>query len=359
MISDDLLYTYRKYPLMRMQDIVKLIYQGEYGAGHNGCDALVAADSLKKEIKNIKSVSFEEGLCEEISANYLRVNLRPFVALKKNIDTLRQIFIASASKNSDLKTLDKKLEIFVEQCGVRKIDLPYNSVKKFVSEYKTSGYPMLSHSMTYKLNYFPAYRVVRKDFFYLFDVINDINALQKNQTNLIIAFDGMSGSGKSTAAKVIKEIFDCNVIHTDDFFLPKEMRTAERLAKIGGNIHFERLAELLKNIKKGDEPIYERYDCKTDTFEKISLPQNRLTIVEGCYSLHPALMDNYDNAVLFKVKEDIQQKRILKRNGADMLRKFKDEWIPMENKYLKAVNFAQLPTRVLDTSDRNFFKSDF
>lgn len=70
MIADDLLFTYRKYPLMRAQDFVKMLYQGEYGGAHGNNDDLAAADSLKKEIKSMKPVSFKEELVEDISANF-------------------------------------------------------------------------------------------------------------------------------------------------------------------------------------------------------------------------------------------------------------------------------------------------
>lgn len=359
MIADDLLFTYRKYPLMRAQDFVKMLYQGEYGGAHGNNDDLAAADSLKKEIKSMKPVSFKEELVEDISANFARVNLRPFVASGKNVETLREMFVKSRAKSASRERLDRKLEIFTEQCCVRKIDLPYLTVKKFVNEYKAADYPVENHSMTYRLNYFPAYRVVRRDFFGLFDIIDSINSLLKAQANLIVAIDGMSGSGKTYTAEKLKEYFDCNIIHTDDFFLPSNMRTPERLSKIGGNIHFERLAPLLKSIKKGDAPVFDRYDCKTDSFEKAEMPPKRLTIVEGCYSLHQSLINSYDGAALFKVNGDVQLKRILDRSGAEMLKRYREEWIPMENRYFEAVNLAQLPVKVIDTSDRKILKTDF
>ena len=61
MIADDLLFTYRKYPLMRAQDFVKMLYQGEYGGAHGNNDDLAAADSLKKEIKSMKPL--QGGAC--------------------------------------------------------------------------------------------------------------------------------------------------------------------------------------------------------------------------------------------------------------------------------------------------------
>lgn len=144
MIADDLLFTYRKYPLMRAQDFVKMLYQGEYGGAHGNNDDLAAADSLKKEIKSMKPVSFKEELVEDISANFARVNLRPFVASGKNVETLREMFVKSRAKSASRERLDRKLEIFTEQCCVRKIDLPYLTVKKFVNEYKAADYPVES-----------------------------------------------------------------------------------------------------------------------------------------------------------------------------------------------------------------------
>ena len=46
MIADDLLFTYRKYPLMRAQDFVKMLYQGEYGGAHGNNDDLAAGELL-------------------------------------------------------------------------------------------------------------------------------------------------------------------------------------------------------------------------------------------------------------------------------------------------------------------------
>ena len=89
------------------------------------------------------------------------------------------------------------------------------------------------------------------------------------------------------------------------------------------------------------------------------MPPKRLTIVEGCYSLHQSLINCYDGAALFKVNGDVQLKRILDRSGAEMLKRYREEWIPMENRYFEAVNLAQLLVKVVDTSDRKILKTDF
>ena len=53
----------------------------------------------------------------------------------------------------------------------------------------------------------------------------------------LLAIDGRCGSGKSTLAAHMAQVFGCPVFHMDDFFLPPELRTPERLAQPGENVH--------------------------------------------------------------------------------------------------------------------------
>ena len=61
-----------------------------------------------------------------------------------------------------------------------------------------------------------------------------------------------------------------------------------------------------------------------------------VVIVEGAYSLHPALRDAYDLKVFLSVDAPTQRARILARNGEKMLQRFLKQWIPLENVYFEA-----------------------
>ena len=62
---------------------------------------------------------------------------------------------------------------------------------------------------------------------------------------------GPPGTGKTTLASELQKKLNCNVIHMDDFFLPFEKRTPERLSEIGGNIDYERFSEeIVRNIRQ-------------------------------------------------------------------------------------------------------------
>ena len=73
----------------------------------------------------------------------------------------------------------------------------------------------------------------------------------------------------------------------------------------------------------------------------------QLNIVEGVYSMHPALADAYDLSVYIEISYDEQIARLKKRNSPEMQARFINEWIPLENLY-----FDQMD--VLKRCDLNF-----
>jgi len=53
--------------------------------------------------------------------------------------------------------------------------------------------------------------------------VDKVKELLESESECIaIVIDGMSASGKSTLGYYLKELFDCNLFHTDDFFLQDE-----------------------------------------------------------------------------------------------------------------------------------------
>ena len=169
-------------------------------------------------------------------------------------------------------------------------------------------------------------------------VISAITELLKRKENVIVAIDGRCASGKTTLAFEIAERLDCNVFHMDDFFLRPEQRTDERLKRAGENIDHERfLSEVLEPICRGEDFSYRPYSCHTrELSEAINVRHKRVSLIEGAYSCHPNLVSNYDLRVFSDVESDEQLRRIEKRNGREGLIRFKDLWIPLEEKYFEA-----------------------
>ena len=51
--------------------------------------------------------------------------------------------------------------------------------------------------------------------------------------------------------------------------------------------------------------------------------------------MHPYLINDYDLTVFLQIDKAKQRKRIMERNGAIMLERFVNEWIPLEDKYFE------------------------
>lgn len=169
-------------------------------------------------------------------------------------------------------------------------------------------------------------------------IIEKARALLASKGSAVIALDGRAAAGKTTLAASLAERLNAEVIHMDDFFLPPELRTAERLSLPGGNVHYERFsAEVADGILSGKPFEYSVFDCSIMgvSGKKRATPEG-VTIVEGAYALHPQIPDIYDIKVFVTAPLETRLERILLRNGGEKLEAFRRKWIPLEEAYFSA-----------------------
>lgn len=161
-------------------------------------------------------------------------------------------------------------------------------------------------------------------------------AEKKTGGALVVAIDGRAAAGKSSLAASLGTRLGLDPIHMDDFFLPEDLRTEDRLREPGGNVHYERFAaEVLPLLPTEDAFSYRRFDCRRmDYGLPIFVRAGRIRLVEGAYSLHPYYGDYADLKIFYDIDPVLQAKRIRKRNGPEGLERFKTRWIPMEENYL-------------------------
>lgn len=168
-------------------------------------------------------------------------------------------------------------------------------------------------------------------------VFKRIEKLLQQKSNVIIAIEGSSASGKTTLGKILEQRYECNVFHMDDFFLQLEQRTKERLSEPGGNVDRERfLEQVLLPLKRNETIHYRRFDCSTFTIlPAVEMVPRRLNVIEGAYSTHPAFGKYYDLSVFLDITPELQKERILKRNADKKAERFFKEWIPLEHRYFE------------------------
>lgn len=174
-------------------------------------------------------------------------------------------------------------------------------------------------------------------------IVNEINEMLKKQERVIIAIDGQCCSGKTSLAEELSKIFDCNVYHMDDYFLPLNKRTEKRFHEIGGNVDYERFNdEIIHGLKSGQSFSYQTFSCQIMDFDRvIDITPKEIEIIEGSYSLHSTLIKNYDLKILLKISDVTQIQRLKKRNPKQ-LQTYIEKWIPLENKYLATLNESEL-----------------
>lgn len=338
-----------KYPQMQARDLIKLLYQNEFGGGHLISDPVKSLACLKAEARTLNNQAFYH---EDIGNGLVRVYLANVSDLE--LLTLNQIFVYSANlMTGKIESFINKLEQLKNDCAAGLIDFDVKRLEIEIDNYEQMNYPPISHSALYRKLYAPHYRVVDQLTYSYFPIILKINQLLQKRECLNIAIDGKCGAGKSTLGEILKVIFDANLFKMDDFFLQPFQRTAERLEQPGGNVDYERFKEtVIVPLSLKQDVNYQRFDCsKMALAPEINLmPFRKINIIEGTYSMHPYFGDFYDFTIVLNVLDDIQAKRILSRNGELMYRKFKKIWIPLENKYFAKYQIFKCADMLYDSN---------
>lgn len=174
-------------------------------------------------------------------------------------------------------------------------------------------------------------------------IFQELDRLLELKEKIIIAIDGRSAAGKSSLASAIGKKYDCNLFHMDDFFLPASQKTEERLKQPGGNVDYIRFKNVVMDKLKEEASFkYQIFDCKVQRLkEERTIVPKQLNIIEGAYSMHPLLIDDYDLKIFLDIDDTTQRERILKRNGKDMYQKFMNEWIPLEDIYFNELGIRE------------------
>lgn len=344
------------YPQMEEHDFYKLIYQHSFGIKHYFMDRKDSLDYLLREYNELTddAENTDVSFLESIGNGLVRINLAAEKVTYSMLPLLNKLFIATSKKiNFQTYYFEKNLALLQHLVNEGKLNVKLENVQTMIDTYKKSNYPPVHHSKIYRKLYKPHYRVIDENYMKYLPVIQEIEKLLEENKKIVVAIDGRCGSGKTIMAQVIQEVFDSNVVHMDDFFLPADMKTNERLSEPGGNVHYERVkSELLEPWRNQESKVvvYQPYNCSTQTFDSpISIPYKQLNILEGVYSMHPTLVNYYDFKIFLTAEKEVQIERINKRNP-DKLQMFIHQWIPMEEHYFQSAKLEEKSDIVFDTS---------
>lgn len=327
---------YKKYPELQLQDIFKYIYQSSFGCEHMVPSLDAVTDYMRKEYEN---AVFSSELYDKLDGEYTRVH---FSVLQQglSINTFAKLFYLSAKKEANgEKELENKLSAVRELISENILKVSLSDFENQAAQWKENGYPAVHHSDVFRKVYSPAYRIIADEFVFFMPLFVQLDKMLSCGC-VVLAIDGKCGGGKSTLGKMLERVYDCTVLHMDDFFLRPEQRTPGRFAEVGGNVDRERfLSEVLIPLSQNKPIDYRRFDCSSfEIRESERIYPKKLTVIEGTYSMHPCLSAYYDLSVFIDISEEKQKNRIEKRNSPEMAVRFFNEWIPKENEYFREMN---------------------
>ena len=326
-----LLRHFEAFPKLQITDIFKFIHQGTFGPGHLISSEKDAEEGILREVTEAENAATYP---IESLGNFARV---PLSFLSP--ETMGKLLFLSAKEETEgMAALSEKLETVRALIKEKILPLSLEEFDKKAKEWEAAGFPPMHHSHTFRTLYMPYYRVIASRFIPLLPLFREIDK-RLSGGRCILAIEGGSGSGKTTLATLLEEVYGSTVFHMDDFFLRPEQRTEKRYREIGGNIDRERfLEEVLLPLKEGKPVTYRKFDCHTLSLsEPFSVMPRRLTVIEGAYSMHPALSGYYDFSVFLDIQAKTQKARIKARNG-EYASVFFEKWLPMEKAYFEGTN---------------------
>lgn len=321
----------RRYPQSEPQDWIKLLYQSEFGPGHF-VEAGAVLARLKSEMAALAPRE-DLPLFEPIGNGYARLHLAAAKKAGLRLETICGLFgYAANHAHGDAEAFQERLDALpaLAEAGRRE------ELQTWIAAYKAQGCPPTHHSARYAAAYQPAYRLVPQAAAQFAEVFLRIDALLARQPHVIVSVDGNCASGKSTLSALLAEVYAARLIRVDDFFVPPEQKTPERMATPGGNVDYERFWTAIGAHLHDEAPFaYRPYNCFTGALDApVTVLPNRLTIVDGVYGQHPILRHLYDLKIVLSIDPARQSARLLKRNGEALHKRFIAEWIPLEELYL-------------------------
>lgn len=327
---------FKRYPFMAPRDVLKLCFQSEFGPEHMIPDPGQAEAYILREWQTCGN---EPRSPEDIGNGLARFHLTGEYAPEEAAPLLAKLFCLTAEHHKGTRQgLISRLEAARE--------LPIPGIEEAIGEYISMGCPAVHHSPGFRQAYDPHYRLLRKDMALYFPALLELKSLGP----AIVAVDGPCGSGKTGFADLVRRVLDCNLVHMDDFYLPMSGRQENWQQIPGGNMDFDRLRlQVLEPLSRGEAAEYRPYSCQTGEYGPgIGLQPGKLTLVEGSYSRHPALVGYYEKQFFLTCPEELRMDRLKNREG-EYFAVFQRLWIPMEQRY-----FRQYPPETCSVLDTGF-----
>jgi NADPH:quinone reductase-like Zn-dependent oxidoreductase len=155
-----------RYPAMQIQDVYKLLYQGEFGVKHIIDSQGAARHRLSMELHQVQpdtSIPLWEIISPDSSL--IRINLSPFKAARNELEKLWEAIWKTANDvQGDTAKFVNHWQVIIQGIEDGRLDFPLQETTQFWHTMEANGFPAVHHSQIYRDTYHPAYRVVKMEY---------------------------------------------------------------------------------------------------------------------------------------------------------------------------------------------------
>lgn len=148
-----------RYPRLTEQDLVKLVYQSEFGGGHILTDMDRCLAWIEREYAETKQ-SGTEPLYEDIGFGFFRLQLSALDTAGLTPKQAAERFYASASVSYGSEESYRKKLMCLPSLIDSRFRFTGEELNAWIEGYLSAGGGMQSHTQSYREAYAPAYRVI-------------------------------------------------------------------------------------------------------------------------------------------------------------------------------------------------------
>jgi uridine kinase len=152
-------------------------------------------------------------------------------------------------------------------------------------------------------------------------VLDLIGAARRGGDCVLVGIGGHGAAGKSTLSRMIAE---AQIVSTDEFW-------------DGDAFDIPRLArEVVRPLSLGEAARFASFDWSAGRPRGTrTVPARGVVIVEGVCALHRTLRDAYAVRVWVDAPADVRLARAVARDGEEARRRWVEEWMPSEDRYVE------------------------
>ena len=139
-------------------------------------------------------------------------------------------------------------------------------------------------------------------------LLNDLKTF--NSKSIIIAIDGVAGSGKTTlAARLATDLIECEIVHMDDLY-------AGWNNPFSDDLNYRIIKQIFIPFCKMIEISYQKYNWESKTFDStVLLKRKKYLIIEGVGAAQRAFHKYINKIIWIEFDADLGFERVLKRDG--------------------------------------------